>query len=113
MPRKYVPSSKHKHPKGFGSLCPSGMPLEAAQALLERAIVVNGLGQGKVWAAAGGWCFCAHPSPHAGDDAWHGFPVVGGEVDERVLDALEGASQITPRERRRLQAQRALPAAWP
>lgn len=113
MPRKYVPyPEKHKHPKGFGSLCPS-MPAQAPQELLDRAVVVEGVGASKLWSAMGSWCFCAHPSPHAGEDAWHGFPVVGCEVDERVLIRLVDEGQISAREMRRLRRQRELPGAWP
>jgi hypothetical protein len=113
MSRRYVPHpQKHKWPKGFGSLCPGDMPEGLPQSLLDRAVAVDGAGDGKLWAASGRWCFCAHPSPGAGEDAWHGFPVVGGEVDERVLAALEEVGMITPRERRRLRQQRALPASW-
>ena len=102
MPRKYEPyPEKHKHPKGFGSLCPKDMPLEAAQELLDRAVMVDGLGNGKLWAALGEWCFCAHRSPGSGPDAWHGFPVIGGEVDERVLNRLEEDGLITSRQKRR------------
>ncbi len=113
MPRKYVPyPEKHKWPKGFGSLCPRHMPKALIQRLLKRAVRVEGLGVNKLWAASGQWCFCAHPSPGEGDDVWHGFPVIGGEVDERVLEQLELSGMITPRERRKLRSQRMLPTAW-
>lgn len=112
MPRAYHPySEKHKHPKGFGSLCPR-MPTDVAEDLLEKAVPVDGLGEGKLWAAAGEWCFCAHRSPHAGPDAWHGFPVIGGDVDERVLNKLEEVGLINSREKRRLRSQRKLPDTW-
>jgi hypothetical protein len=113
MPRQYVPyPEKHKRPKGFGSLCPDDMPTDAAQALLERAILVPAVSSGKLWAAAGDWCFCAHSSAHEGPEAWHGFPVIGGEVDERVLAELEAQGLITARQRRQLRRQRELPASW-
>jgi hypothetical protein len=113
VPRIYVPyREKHEWPKGYGSLCPD-MPEEAPAELLRRAVAVPGVGINKLWTASGRWCFCAHPSPHAGDDAWHGFPVIGGDVDERVFTALVGAGVITARERRRLRAQRELPESWP
>lgn len=113
MPRIYVPyPEKHKHPKGFGSLCPGDMPESVPGELLARAVVVDGLGAGKLWAASGEWCFCAHRSPHAGPEAWHGFPVIGGEVDERVLIKLEDAGLIDAREKRRLRRQRTLPGSW-
>jgi len=113
MPRTYEPyTEKHKWPKGFGSLCPF-MPTSDPTELLKKAIAVPGVGANKLWAAAGRWCFCAHPSPHAGEDAWHGFPVIGGDVDERVLNALYRDGQITRRELKQLRAQRELPEAWP
>jgi hypothetical protein len=111
MPRTYVPSDKHKWPKGFGSLCPKMQAQESA-ALLERAIEVSSFGGQKLWAARGKWCFCAHPSPQIGPEVWHGFPVIGGEVDERVLNALEASGFISAREKRRLRAQRELPEGW-
>jgi hypothetical protein len=46
------------------------------------------------------------------DQAWHGFPVIGGEVDERVLAALEDVGMISTRERRTLRRQRKLPDRW-
>ena len=113
MARKYVPyPQKHKRPKGFGSLCPHDMTSDVAQALLEKAIFVPEVGSRKLWAATGRWCFCAHPSEHEGPDAWHGFPVIGGEVDERVLAELEAQGLITGRERRTLRRQRELPGSW-
>jgi hypothetical protein len=113
MPRTYVPYvEKHKWPKGFGSLCPR-MPDGEPRELLEKAISVPGVGAKKLWMASGRWCFCAHPSPHAGSDAWHGFPVIGGEVDERVLNALYHNNHISRREMKLLRAQRELPEAWP
>lgn len=113
MPRRYVPfPEKHKWPKGFGSLCPL-MPAQAAEELLAAAILVPGLSDKKLWAARGRWCFCAHPSPHEGEDAWHGFPQIGGDTDERVLAALLRAGQIDRRELRALRSQRELPKEWP
>lgn len=113
MPRVYVPyPKKHKWPKGFGSLCPRDMPEDVPQGLLDLAVEVDGVGANKLWAASRRWCFCAHPSPHAGPDAWHGFPVIGGEVDERVLSRLEQLGMITRGEKRRLRRQRRLPDSW-
>lgn len=111
LPRTYVPyKEKHKWPKGFGSLCPR-MPDDVPRELLMRAVPVPGVGANKLWVASGRWCFCAHPS--SGDDVWHGFPVIGGDVDERVWSALEAAALISPAEIRTLRKQRALPEMWP
>lgn len=113
MARTYVPyEEKHKHPKGFGSLCPL-MPTSEPQRLLEAAISVEGVGANKLWIAEGRWCFCAHPSPHAGPDAWHGFPVIGAKVDERVWAALRAAKVLSDHAIRRLRKQHALPDEWP
>jgi hypothetical protein len=113
MARIYVPyAEKHKWPMGFGSLCPK-MPMEVTSELLAKAIAVTGVGANKLWMASGRWCFCAHPSSHAGPDAWHGFPVIGGDVDVRVLHALYQNGSITRRELNRLRMQRELPEEWP
>ena len=113
MPRTYhAYDEKHKWPKGFGSLCPPDMPTTVPSELLRDAIRVEGLSADKLWAASGEWLFCAHPSPHLGPDAWHGFPVIGGEADERVLHALEREGRNTARQRRRLRRQRELPNGW-
>ena len=107
--RKYEPNEKHKHPKGFGSLCPHPFDLHDAQTLLDNA--VDGSGK-KLWAAQGRWCFCAHPT-RIEEGTWHGFPVIGGDVPERILRALEDAGHITKRERKTLRRQRELPEEWP
>ena len=113
MSRVYVPyPQKHKVPKGFGTLCPARMPAHLPQELLQLAVEVEGVGANKLWAASGSWCFCAHRSVHAGEEAWHGFPVIGGEVDERVLSKLEEVGMISAREKRRLRRQRRLPDSW-
>lgn len=114
MPRAYEPhKEKHKWPKGFGSLCPVDMSQAVPATLLAVAIQVPGVGANKLWVASGRWCFCAHPSPNAGPDAWHGFPVIGGDVDERVWTALRNAGLVTDHEVRRLRRQRELPESWP
>lgn len=67
----------------------------------------------KRWMIAWPWVFCAHPHPSEGPDAWHGFPVIGAEVDERVLAEFARAGVITSAERRKLRGQRTLPERWP
>jgi len=114
MPRSYESyPEKHKYPKGFGSLCPRNMPISVPTELLQAAVSVEGVGANKLWVASGRWCFCAHPSPGAGEDAWHGFPVVGGDVDERVWTALVTQSVLTRQQAKRLRKQRELPSVWP
>ena len=113
MPRAYHPDNKHKWPKGYGSLCPAKMPKAEPARLLESALAVPGVGANKLWIAAGRWCFCAHPSPGEGENAWHGFPVIGGEVDERIWAALLAAGLVSRRDVKRLRSQRELPDLWP
>lgn len=114
MPRRYVPyPEKHKWPKGFDSLCPREIPIDECQRLLERALSVAGVGTNKLWIAEGRWCFCAHPSTGEGENAWHGFPVIGGEVDERVWTALKAAGLLERGQVNRLRRQRELPEVWP
>lgn len=114
-PRVYVPSPKHKFPKGHGSLCPSELPRERAQLLLDAAIAVPEVRAKALWAVDGSWCFMAYPT-HPNDaerPEWHGFPVIGVDVDERVLRALENRGRISRAQRRRLCKQRDLPKMWP
>lgn len=87
------------------------MPEDVPSELLQIAIPVPAVAANKLWAAQGEWLFCAHPS--RGEDAWHGFPVIGGDADERVLEALEAVGMISPRQCRRLRRQRSLPQEWP
>ena len=110
MPRKYQPSSKHKSPKGFGTLCPSDLELATSQALLESAVQVGAA----LWAVSGPWCFKAFQTfPHGPDpEIWHGFPVVGCEVPEDVIVALRSAGQIDLHQCRSIRKQRVLPGAW-
>ena len=109
--RRYEPhAGKHKWPIGFGSLCPHPFPMEVAQDLLDRAIADDR----RLWAASGRWCFCAHLTRTDGEEeVWHGFPVIGAEVPDRVLRELRSAGFVDAREARRLRGQRALPEAWP
>lgn len=114
MPREYHPyEEKHKRPKGFGTLCPAEMTIDEAAQLLAVAVAVQGVGANKLWMASGRWCFCAHPSPGIGPEAWHGFPVIGGEVDERVWRVLHNEGFLTRGEVNRLRRQRELPESWP
>ncbi len=114
MARVYVPyPEKHKWPKGFGSLCPHGMPASVPAELLQSAISVPGVGAKKLWIATSRWCFCAHPSTGVDEDTWHGFPVVGGDVDERVWAALVQQNILSRQQARRLRRQRELPGEWP
>jgi hypothetical protein len=78
--------------------------------LLDSAVAAPEVSTNKLWTVQGQWCFCAHPS---GDDVWHGFPVIGGDVDERVWSALVKAGVISRKTAKRLRSQRSLPEDWP
>lgn len=119
--RVYVPSRKHKYPKGGGSLCPRALEVHDAQALLERAVDVGASPDaptGALWAVDGAWCFCAMPThPNSEHEEyrhqWHGHPRIGGEVPDGVLRHLAAEGHITRRQLKRLRRQRALPSEWP
>jgi hypothetical protein len=110
VPRTYQPwVEKHKPPMGFGSWCPK-MPEGRAQALLDEAIAdpdPQAMG-GKLYAVDGDWCFVAQPT-QVEREIYHGYPVPGAEVPERVLFALERVNRITRGQRNRLRRQAALP----
>lgn len=111
----YVPSTKHKRPKGFGEVCPTGLMTHDAQGMLAHAISVPEVREKAVWAADGQWLFMAYPAhPHTPERPdWHGFPVVGAKVDPRVLKALMDAGLIDLRQFRTLARQKQLPMEWP
>jgi len=114
MARVYRPyPEKHKWPKGFGSLCPRDMPENVPPAFLVQAVAVPRGGLNKLWFAEGRWCFCAMPTGNRADDVWHGFPVIGGDVEEPVWTALRNAGVVTARDVRRFRKQRRLPGTWP
>ncbi|MBI4818082.1 MAG: hypothetical protein HY791_17600 [Deltaproteobacteria bacterium] len=113
MPRVYVPyPEKHKRPKGFGSLCPHMSPHEP-QRLLDLAISLPGVAQNALWIANGRWIFQLHPTTGGGPDAWHGFPIIGGDADERVLSALVSSGRITKHDAKQIRGQRELPEEYP
>ncbi len=107
----YHPHTKHKSPKGYGSLCPLGMPTGLPQTLLDDSIVVPAVSQRKRWAVAGNWLFCALPDATQAD-TWHGFPVAGALVDVRVLYALQHSGRMSTSQRRYFLGQRAVPGTW-
>lgn len=117
-PRVYVPSKKHKYPKGSGSICPRGLTVSDAQRMLDGAVSVPGVPDAPsdaLWAVDGSWCFCAMPThPHRlGDHTWHGHPRIGGEVPYGVLRRLADAGHLTRRQLKALTRQRELPPEWP
>jgi hypothetical protein len=111
--RTYKPwVQKHKRPQGFGSWCPP-MGEGLAQQLLQRAIPDPDPERSgnKLYVVDKGWCFVAEPT-RAEIGEYHGYPLPGAEVPERVLKQLEQTGIISPGERRRLRKQRALPEAY-
>lgn len=114
-PRLYVPSPKHKWPKGFGELCPLGLKTHDAQEMLDIAISVPAVSQKAVWAADGRWLFMAYPA-HPNDterNEWHGYPVIGSKADPRVLYVLQHNGLIDKIQFMNLKKQKRLPPEWP
>lgn len=111
--RTYRPwIEKHKPPHGYGSWCPE-MPDGRAQALLAQAIPDPDPGSSstKLYAVDREWCFIAQPTRlEIGE--YHGYPVPGSEVPDRVLRELESVGRITRAERTRLRRQTKLPEAY-
>ncbi|MCB9554311.1 MAG: hypothetical protein R3F65_04670 [bacterium] len=114
-PRKYVPSKKHKWPKGFGETCPLGLSTEDAQVMLDRAVPIPPVREKALWSVDGTWLFMAYPGePHSPErNHWHGFPVVGGKADVRVLYQLRESGLIDDTQFRVLCRQKKLPSEWP
>lgn len=113
MPKTYVPwKEKHKRPSGFGSWCPD-MPEGRAQDLLEAAIPDPDPASNstKLYAVDGEWCFVANPT-RIEKGIYHGHPVTGSEVPERVLRKLEELGRITRAQRSRLRRQSTLPGRY-
>lgn len=74
---------KHKHPwqRGRkGSLCPSDMALETAQALLDQSEPTPGKHEPR-WSTHGTIAYAARL--HI-DDRWHGHPAAWKEVPESI-----------------------------
>ena len=113
-PRTYRPwVEKHKAPHGFGTWCPE-MPAGRAEELLQRAIPdpdPNARGH-KLYVVDGVWCFVAQAT-RLETAEYHGYPVPGSEVPERVLKALVEQGMITAETRRLLRRQGELPEACP
>lgn len=111
--RTYKPwEEKHKPPRGFGSWCPT-MPEGRAQALLDQAIPDPDpeSGSAKLYAVSGDWCFVAQVT-RSETNEYHGYPVPGAEMPERVLRALHELGRLSPRDRSRLRRQRNLPERY-
>jgi len=89
------------------------MPEHVPSAFLAQAVAVPQAGLNKLWFAQGRWCFCAIRTGDRADDVWHGFPVIGGEVDEAVWRAMRDAGRLTSGQIGRLRRQRRLPERWP
>lgn len=113
--KTYIPSAKHKQPKGFGSICPRALMTRDAQQMLDHAISVPEVREKALWAAEGLWLFMAYPAhPHTPEhNEWHGYPVIGAHTDPRVLKALMDAGAITKAQFNKLTRQKRLPTDWP
>ena len=101
---------KHKAPMGFGSLCPE-VSKDRAQELLHVAVLDPKGTSNALYAIDGEWCFVARPT-RVEEGVFHGYPVPGCEVPNRVLRQLEDDGRITRAERIRLRSQRALPDTY-
>lgn len=103
---------KHKRPAGFGTWCPP-MPEGRAQQLLANAIPdpEEATGSAKLYAVDGEWCFVAQPT-QLDEEIYHGYPVPGSEVPERVLRQFKKAGRITVGQLNRLRRQVALPPRY-
>jgi hypothetical protein len=113
MPATYVPwKEKHKPPRGFGTWCPA-MPEGRAQQLLEQAIGDPDpqSNSTKRYAVDGDWCFVANPT-RVEQEIYHGYPVTGSEMPDRVLKKLEELGRITAAQRARLRKQSVLPDGY-
>lgn len=109
MPACVPWEEKHEPPSGFGTWCPR-LPAGRASELLAGAVADPGPGgdSTKLYAVDGEWCFVAHPSDATGD-VYHGYPVPGAEVPERVLRRLVAAGRLTRGACNRLRRQQSLP----
>jgi hypothetical protein len=86
------------------------MAADESQELLQNALQLPDEPT-VLWAISGEWCFAARPTrPEL--NVWHGYPVVGSEVPERVLRAMATHGRITRHQLRRLRKQRTLPHRW-
>ena len=114
MALTYVPwKEKHKAPHGFGTWCPQ-LPDGKAQLLLEGAVAdpAPESRSHKLYAIDGDWCFVAQPT-RIEEGEYHGYPVPGAEVPERILKLLQKAGLISPATRRALRRQTNLPTGSP
>jgi len=89
------------------------MPEGRAQELLDQAIADPDPDSksGKLYAVDGEWCFVAQRSEVSGE-LYHGYPVPGGEVPERVLYEMFRAERFPRGVLNRLRRQSALPERY-
>jgi hypothetical protein len=89
------------------------MPDGHPQQLLEEAIPDpdSESGSSKLYAVSGDWCFVAQVT-RSEPNEYHGYPVPGGEVPERVLRKLQDLGRISARDRSRLRRQKSLPERY-
>ena len=89
------------------------MPNGRAQQLLEEALPDPDPGSqsSKLYAVSGDWCFVAQVT-RSEIHEYHGYPVPGAEVPERVLRSLQESGRISASDRRRLRQQKSLPERY-
>lgn len=89
------------------------MPEGSSQELLDRAVPDPDPDSNstKLYAVVRGWCFVAQPTDLS-NGVYHGYPVPGCEMPERVLKALERAGSITRADRARLRKQPSVPESF-
>lgn len=113
----YEPNPKHKFPKGYGTLCQRSVGLEHAQELLDRSVADDPDGRGLVrrrYSVCGPAAFEAklhHGSDDAPESCWHGYPILGSDVPQNVIDRWVEAGDLDRVAARRLRRQRTLPEA--
>ena len=91
MSLRYEGSAKHKNPwqpGRKGTLCPSDISLETAEALLRESVPDPNPQSSKRYGTHNGQAFCAmRTGSDAGNDVYHGYPVGFGEVPPTVWRA--------------------------
>lgn len=105
----YKKHPKHKWPKGFGSICPHLSEVDA-QKLLDRSVsIADDSGAVQRWVVYDVWVFRALSEDHGA--TWHGHPVIGADVPDRVMQQLVAAGHISDNKKRKLRKQDRLPAS--
>ncbi|MEQ1633572.1 MAG: hypothetical protein ABL997_14435 [Planctomycetota bacterium] len=85
---------KHKRPEGWGSLCPVGVDLVGAQALLESGVECDGA----VYNIEDDYCYRAfrHETGPDGTTLWHGHPIPWQRLPSAARKKLERIGRLHP-----------------